>query len=159
MKQKLMTLFLLGFSLTTLQAQVSLGSSGGGVSDANGALYFTLGQVVYNTSVNDSGSIIHGVHQPYGISVETGLEEAEINLNISVYPNPTTHHLTLRVDNYEHQKLSFELYTSAGKLVEVNEFINSEILIDMSELSPSIYFLKTIFDEKEIKTFKIIKNN
>lgn len=159
MKQKLMTLFLVGFGLTTLQAQENLGSAGGGVSGTNGTLYYTLGQVVCNTSINSSGSIVHGVLQPYGISEETGLEEVGINLNISVYPNPTTHNLILRVDNYDHRKLSYELYTSAGKLVEVREFANSEILIDMSGLSPSIYFLKTIFDEKEIKSFKIIKNN
>ena len=45
-----------------------------------------------------------------------------------------------------------------GKLIESKKVENNETSIVMSNLVPATYFLKVIQDNKEIKTFKIIKN-
>jgi hypothetical protein len=41
------------------------------------------------------------VQQPYEISITTGVKETTINLEMNVYPNPTTNYLTLKVDDVE----------------------------------------------------------
>jgi hypothetical protein len=41
------------------------------------------------------------VQQVYENSLTTGVNETSINLELSVYPNPTTNYLTLKVDDFE----------------------------------------------------------
>ena len=114
--------------------------------------------MVYTTNTGTNGSIAQGVQQPFEISVVTGLEEAKgINLIVSAYPNPTTDHLTVKVDNYQDSNLSFQIYDMNGKLLEIKKITGNETSIVMSTLIPATYFLKVIQNNKEVKVFKIIK--
>ena len=156
---KLSTVLLLGLGLTGVQAQTSVNATGGDASGGGGSVSYSVGQVVYTTHTGTSGSVAEGVQQPYEISVVTGLEEAQsINLSVTAYPNPTTDYLTLRIDEFEISNLSFQLYDMNGKLLQNEKITGNQTSIAMGNLVPANYFVKVIQGNKEVKTFKIIKN-
>ena len=156
---KLSAVLLLGLGLTGLQAQTSINATGSNASGSGGSVSYSVGQVVYTTHTGTSGSVAEGVQQPYEISVVTGLEEAQsINLSVTAYPNPTTDYLTLRIDEFEISNLSFQLYDMNGKLLQNEKITGNQTSIVMSNLLPATYFVKVIQGNKEVKTFKIIKN-
>ncbi len=156
---KLSALLLFGFGLSGLQAQTSVNATGGDASGSGGSASYSVGQVVYTTNTGTNGSVAQGVQQPYEISVVTGIEQAKgINLELSVYPNPTTDYLTLEVKDFELSNLSFQLFDMQGKLLQKEKITSNQTRIVMSNLVPANYFVKVIQGDKEIKTFKIIKN-
>lgn len=154
----LWVLLLLGISLNG-QSQEVIPASGGEASGSGGSASYSAGQVVYTTDIGTSGSVTKGVQQPYEISVITGIKEAGgITLQISTYPNPATTSLTLKVANYGTENLAYQLFDLNGRLVSSGQTEASETVIDMNTLVPATYFLKVMDRNKEIKTFKIIKN-
>ncbi|HNU59750.1 MAG TPA: T9SS type A sorting domain-containing protein [Aquaticitalea sp.] len=158
-KLKLSAVILIGLGLTGLQAQESVTATGGNASGSGGSVSYSVGQVVYTTSTGANGSVAQGVQQPYEISVVTAIEEAKgINLSVSVYPNPTTDYLTLEVKDFELSTLHFQLYDMNGKLLQSEKISGSQTSITMGNLVSATYFVKVIQSNKEIKTFKIIKN-
>ncbi|NPA44847.1 MAG: T9SS type A sorting domain-containing protein [Chlorobi bacterium] len=156
---KLSATILLMFGLATfIHAQEAITTGGGSASGDGGAVSYTIGQVFYNTATGSSGSVIEGVQQPYEIVVETGIEDAkDIDLGLSAYPNPTVDVLTLSVQNYESDKLSYQLFDIAGRLVVGDKVSSNLALINMSGYKPGVYILKVVDNNELIKTFKIIK--
>lgn len=156
---KLSVVFLLVLGLMGLQAQKSVNSTGGNASGSGGSASYSVGQVVYTTNTGTNGSVSQGVQQPYEISVVTGIEEAKgINLSVSAYPNPTTDYLTLSIGEFDISNLSYQLYDMNGKLLQNAKITGNQTSIVMSNLVPANYFVKVIQGNKEVKTFKIIKN-
>lgn len=156
---KLSAVLLLGLGLTGLQAQESINATGSNASGGGGSVSYSVGQVAYQTHTETSGSVSEGVQQLFEISVVTAIEEAKgINLSVSAYPNPTTDYLTLRIDEFEISNLSFQLYDMNGKLLQSKKITGNQTSIVMSNLVPASYFVKVILGNKEVKTFKIIKN-
>jgi hypothetical protein len=156
---KLSAVLLLGLGLTGLQAQESVNATGSNASGSGGSVSYSVGQVVYTTNTGTSGSVAQGVQQPYEISVVTAIEEAKgINLSVSAYPNPTTDYLTLEVKDFELSNLHFQLYDMSGKLLQSEKITGNQTSIIMSNLVPAVYFVKVTQGNKEVKTFKIIKN-
>jgi opacity protein-like surface antigen len=155
------TLFTLTFSLSTATAQESVNATGGDASGSGGSASYSVGQVVYTTNTGTNGSVAQGVQQPYEISVVTGIEEAKgINLSVSAYPNPTTDKLTLSIDastELSKQSMSYQLFDMNGKLLQNGKITGNQTSIVMGNLVPATYFVKVIQGNKELKTFKIIK--
>ncbi len=142
----------------TIQAQNAIPASGGNATGIGGSISYTIGQAVYSSYTETTGSVAQGVQQPYEISVVTGLEEAlEIILNFSTYPNPATDFITLKIENYKTENLTYQLYDINGSLLENRKIESIETTISMGKLIPSIYFLRITDNNKDAKTFKIIK--
>jgi hypothetical protein len=158
-KLKSGAVILLCFGMFGLQAQQVVTTSGGNASGSGGTASYTIGQIVYTTNANSNGSVAQGVQQPYEISVITAIEDAkDINLIFSVYPNPTTDFLTLKIENYELENLSYWLYSVNGNLIETKKVLSAETQISMTNQISGTYFLKLTEGNKDVKTFKIIKN-
>ena len=158
-KIKLSAVLLLGLGLTGLQAQESVNATSGNASGSGGSASYSVGQLVYTTNTGTTGSVAQGVQQPFEISVVTGIEEAKgINLLVTAYPNPTTDYLTLEVQDFELSTLHFQLYDMNGKLLQNEKITVNQTSIVMSNLVPATYFVKVTQGNKEVKTFKIIKN-
>ncbi len=156
---KLSTILLLGLGLTGLQAQESGNATGGNAIGSDGSVSFSVGQVVYTTYTGINGSVAEGVQQPYEISVVTAIEEAKgIKLSVKAFPNPTTDYLTLEVKEFELSALQFHLYDTRGKLLQNEKITGTQTSIVMSNFLPATYFVKVSQGNKELKTFKIIKN-
>lgn len=156
---KLSTMLLLGLGLTGMQAQTSVNATGSDATGSGGSASYSVGQVVYTTNNETSGSVSQGIQQPYEILGVTTIDEAKgITLAVSVYPNPTTDYLTLEMTELEPSNFSFQLYDTNGKLLKNEKITGKQTNIAMSSLAPATYFVNVIQNNKEIKKFKIIKN-
>ena len=158
-KATLIIVLMYGLCMTGLQAQNTIPASGGNATGAGGTASYTVGQIVYTKIIGSNGIVAQGVQQAYEISVVTGIPEAqEISLEMNVYPNPAQDYIKLNIKNYEVENLRYQLYDINGNLLLSNTIEGQETNIIMQTLLPSTYFLKVIQGNKDIKTFKIIKN-
>jgi hypothetical protein len=157
-KGKLTIMLLLAIVITGLQAQEGNPATGGKAAGSGGSVSYTVGQVAYTTNIGTTGSVAQGVQQPFEISVVAGIEEAkDINLMVTVYPNPSSDYITLKVESYNVEDLLYQLFDLNGKLLENKILTGNETKIDMNNLVPATYYLKIIQNENAIKTFQIIK--
>ncbi|CAI8182467.1 MAG: Uncharacterised protein [Formosa sp. Hel1_33_131] len=138
-----------------LHAQESSTAAGGDATGIGGSSSYTVGQVVYTTNTGTNGSLAQGVHQPYEISTTLGINETTINLELSLYPNPTTNYLTLKVEN--NTNLSYQLIDLLGKVIANKKVTATSTTIKMEALPKAIYFLKVTRNNQPVKTFKVIK--
>lgn len=146
-------------SSNVIHAQTAITTAGRNASGASGTVSYTIGQAVYTTFSGVSGIITQGVQQPFEIMVMTALEEArDINLNYSVYPNPTTDFLTLKIGDYKNKNMVYWLIGLNGNLIETKKILSDETRINMEIQVSGTYFLKVTSGNKELKIFKIIKN-
>jgi hypothetical protein len=161
MKHLLKTLiafFLFAFG-TTMYAQNIIPASGGNATGTGGSVSYSVGQVVFTRNTGTNGSAAQGVQQPFEISVVTGIEEAkEISLEFSVFPNPVTDVLRLKIENFETDNLRYQLFDINGSLLQNNKIEGNETNIFMKSLLPATYFLKVTSNNKVVKTYKIVKN-
>ena len=142
----------------TAQAQQATTSTGGNASGIGGTVAYSVGQIVYTTHAGITGSVAQGVQQPYEIPIVLGIDNHSIKLELTTYPNPTTNFLTLNVGNTELSTLNFQLYDISGKIIESRKITTTIETIAMENLPTTTYFLKVTNNNKEVKTFKIIKN-
>jgi hypothetical protein len=156
---KFCTLLLFVLGVNGLQAQEAITASGGNAIGSGGSVSYSVGQVSYKTITGNNGSVNQGVQQPYEISVVSGITQAKlINIKCIAYPNPTTNQLTLSIDNFELENLSYKLYDMSGRLLQTKKINSNNTSINMSKLLHASYFVKVLKDNTEVKTFKIIKN-
>jgi hypothetical protein len=143
-----------------MKAQTShqvLSASGGDATGSGGSVAYSVGQIVYTTSTGTTGSVAQGVEQAYEI-YSVGIKETTLNISLSIFPNPTSDFLTLKVEDYNNETLSFDLLDEQGKLVLNEQITNQETQVAMSTLARGSYFINIIQTNKQIQTFKIIKN-
>lgn len=94
-----------------------------------------------NTSARSSGE-------------KLSVEESE-NLEVKLYPNPTSGRLTLKTPNI--QTAAYSLLDHAGKIIITGQIEQGTVSIDVSDLKSGVYFLKVVGGH-ELFTKKIIKH-
>jgi hypothetical protein len=135
-------------------------SAGGNASGGTGSSAYTIGQMVYGSENGANFTSLQGMQLPYEIYIVDGIEDCSpAELQCVVYPNPTTSHIKLRIESFKSGNLRFELYDMMGKMVLNQKVTGPETLIPMNNLLPAVYFLKVIEHDKEVKSFKVIKNH
>ena len=155
-KKTIFSVAFLLLGLGGLHAQESPTATGGEATGVGGTVSYSLGQVVYTTNTGSNGSVEQGVQQPYEISATVGINESSISLEMSVYPNPTTNYLTLKVEITEN--LSYHLFDMQVKVIVSKKITDNTTTVVMESLPTSTYLLKVTDSNKTVKTFKIIKN-
>ncbi|MAJ52022.1 MAG: hypothetical protein CMB82_10495 [Flammeovirgaceae bacterium] len=156
-----MKLFIIFISFSvciSLHAQEGFSTSGNQLVGTGGNLSYAMGQVFYTTYIKKTGSIAQGVQQTYDIVALLGAEIAVIKLELLAYPNPTQEILTLKIDNYKNESLTYQLYDIQGKLLESQSVKTSKTRLDMKDLAEGSYLLSIQEKGTLIKTFRIIKN-
>jgi len=157
MKKKKLLLIGVYLSFTQINAQEAIAASGGNASGSNGSTSYSVGQVVYTTDYGTTGSVMQGVQQPYEIQTLLGIDNFNISLELSVYPNPTTNVLYLQVKKPDFEAIQYQLYDINGRLLENNRITTTSTIIQMDKYPMDVYLLKVLDNNKEVKTFKIIK--
>ena len=163
---KFIVLLALCFSLMELKAQDAIPVSGSNASGNGASVSYSIGQIFYSSISGTNGFLIQGIQQPYEISVISGMfEMSGIDFMLETYPNPTADFLILRINalsNFDVYSLTYALFDVNGKLLDEKKIEGTETKIDMHNRAPSIYFLKVgkinPASQKDIKTFKIVKN-
>ena len=149
--------FLFSFSMKAQTSHQVLSASGGDATGSGGSVAYSVGQIVYTTSTGTTGSVAQGVEQAYEI-YSVGIKETTLNISLSVFPNPTSDFLTLKVEDYNNEALSYNLIDEQGKLILSEQITNQETQVAMSTLARGSYFINIVQTNKKIQTFKIIKN-
>jgi hypothetical protein len=147
---------LFGFGIS-LQAQNSIPAAGGiALGAGNSTVSYTVGQVFY-TTISGAGTISQGVQQT-SISILSGTEESKgITLELSVYPNPAAGFVMLKIESYEVENLSYKLFDLNGNLLQDRKVEGNMTLIQLGNMLPGTFILKINENNKEVRTFKIIK--
>jgi hypothetical protein len=157
-KLKIFLVLISGMGVTGLYGQGSIITAGNNASGTGGSVSYSVGQIVYTTISGASGTVSQGVQQPYEVSVVTALRiPGEINLECSVYPNPTGGHLKLAVRTADLENLRYQLYDLNGMLLQDKEIGGEETDIFLDGYSSSSYFLNVMNGNLKMKSFKIIK--
>jgi hypothetical protein len=149
--------FLFSFSIKAQTSHQVLSASGGDATGSGGSVAYSVGQIVYTTHTGTSGSVAQGVEQAYEI-YSVGIKETALNISLSIFPNPTSDFLTLKVEDYNNETLNFDLLDEQGKLILSEQITNQETQVAMSTLARGSYFINIVQTNKKIQTFKIIKN-
>jgi hypothetical protein len=149
--------FLLSFSVNAQTVHQVLSASGGDATGSGGSVAYSVGQIVYTTHTGTTGSVAQGVEQAYEI-YSVGIKETTLNISLSVFPNPTSDFLTLKVEDYNDETLSYTLLDEQGKLILSEQITNQETQVAMSTLARGSYFINIVQANKKIQSFKIIKN-
>lgn len=140
-----------------VQAQESAIASGGDATGIGGRVAYSIGQVVYTTNTDASGSVSQGVQQAYEIFT-VGIKESELNVSVSIFPNPTANNLILQIHNFEISTLGFQLFDMQGKLLNSGQITADQMQIKTSNLPSATYFVNVVSqDNKQVQSFKIIK--
>lgn len=155
MKKKILLLFILSISISVFSQ--STNSSAGGKATGNGSVTYTVGQNIYTTNIGANGSVSQGVQQSLEIFVLSNKDFKELNLNAFTYPNPTKDKITLELSNLELTNLSFTMFDIKGRTLLKGVIKEKNTSIIMKDYSAGVYLLKVHQQNKELKTFKIIK--
>ena len=160
MKKKKLTVAvtLLMASSGGLYAQQAVPAAGNDASGSGGTCSYTIGQIAYTANSGTNGKVNQGVQQPYEIFTTLGLEEQNISLELTAFPNPTNGSMTISLNEPTQEKLSYQLFDTRGKLIEEKEIVQNETGVSMDQLASGAYLLKITGNGQLVKEFNIIKN-
>ena len=86
----------------------------------------------------------------------TGTNEVLKQIDVEVYPNPTSAKLFIKPDG-QYKKIAVFLYSESGELLITKEMVNKSITeINMERFSSGVYILK-ISSDSASTTLKVIK--
>jgi hypothetical protein len=157
--------FTLFLGLNYLQAQSispqSVNSGGTKMSQNNGSLSFTVGELVVLTLVDSDGNTLGGGFTSSSTISTATIEEPNSDiLNVNVYPNPTTDLLTVAIQDTKLAQVTIEVSDINGRVVSSGKYagIANNIGINTSSWEIGNYFLYLKNTENEILgTYKIVK--
>ena len=154
-------LITIGLLLTSLSySQVAspelISSAGDNFSNATYQLDWSIGECVTATHSAGSSVITQGFHQDSYII--TAIEDLATDINIFVYPNPTTNFVSLQIESSKVESMQYILTDINGKVLLNAEVLNNIEQFNFSAYTSGIYFLTVKQENQTIKSFKIIKN-
>ncbi len=148
---------LLCISLGEVHSQQVLVVSGGNMASTTGSVSYSVGQIFNNNIVSTDGSAIQGI-QFYFENITLKVIDIKTNFNITTYPNPTSSFINIKINDYNKENLSYELYDLLGKVLIKKRITSDFTKINIKDLPNAVYLLKLSNSSNEnIKTLKIIK--
>ena len=156
MKQLITSIVFLLLGIGGLHAQKIITTAGSEATGTGGISSYTIGQIVYTANTGTNGSVAQGVQQPFEISTTLAINETTINLELSIYPNPTTNFLILKVEKIA--GLTVQLYDLQGKIITSKTVNSTSTNISLEAQPAATYFLNVTKNNQIVKIFKIIKN-
>jgi hypothetical protein len=165
MELKIILIFVLSLTSTSFYAQSiapqSLNSGGTKMTQANGSLSFTVGELVVLSQTDSEGnSLGSGFTSGATISTATIKEPDTELLNVNVFPNPTTDLVTISIQDIKLSQLIIEVSDINGKIVSSGIYagISNNIGINTSIWEKGNYFLYLKDTQNQIiGIYKIIK--
>ncbi len=155
-------LFLLVSGHTGMLAQSTVSTSGGNGTGSGGSVSYTIGQVDYTNLSAETGSISLGVQQP-NLFLTVGMEEVDITLSASLYPNPANASTALKLESQNeltsNGELAYSLFDLHGKLLQHQPINTLLTIIPMDQLTNGVYIIQVTRHKIEVKSFKVFKTN
>jgi len=139
-------------------AQNNLTAAGGDASGNSGSSNYSLGQVFYQSYSNAYGSISEGVQQTFELLNSTSISEADVQLELSVFPNPTVHSIQLVVGPSSARSHSYRLLDAQGRSLQQKAIQSGSHTLNLSAYPAASYFIQVYQEQRLIHTFHILKN-
>jgi len=120
------------------------------INDSNGCIDTYCDSIGQNGVVfKQTGFSINTIAPP----LITGIDDSEsLNSDVNIYPNPTSNQLTIIANQLTINQI--DILDITGKTIQF--FTENFVNINVSNLPPSIYFIRIVSDQKII-TKKFIK--
>jgi hypothetical protein len=141
-----------------VSGQSNTTAAGGDASGSGGTVAYSLGQVSYIVASGNGGTANQGVQQAFEIFTIGSVDE-QFEVSISIFPNPTLGYLNLEVLGIPFEKLTYQIFSSQGKLILMGNFTGSHSRIDLGELPAATYTMQIINSNHHLRTYKVIKNH
>jgi Secretion system C-terminal sorting domain len=145
MKKTLITaLFVFAAMLTQAQtvARSVIGSCGESFVNANGSIQWTIGETAVETYSSSSNFVTQGFQQPD--ANPTGITEQHATIDLDLFPNPATDHVTLQFGADASGEYVVEVFNALGQQLSsqaINVTSGSRSDISVSTLADGIYFV------------------
>jgi hypothetical protein len=156
--ERVLYVFLFMLSSTVLHAQQVIATAGATDQTASGGVSYTIGESVTETFAISSVTITQGFQQTK-LTVTAIFEVADLGYSLIAFPNPATDFVKLNVSGDNYKGLRYVLYDLKGITIAEKQLESNETVIPFSDLGFAEYILKVFKDQKEIKSFKIVKTN
>ena len=151
------------YNIAKAQQQV-IATGGDYNSIPSGSLCWTLGESVIET-YSSNGQILTQGFQQVNLTVNDFFVSKELQTEISVFPNPASDYVSLKIGNLSEIKESaktegilYELTDMNGKILKTEKLIIGNQQIYLNNLAAGTYFLSIIGNSNlTLKTFKIVK--
>lgn len=98
----------------------------------------------------------HNIHPCGGNYLGNSLNTENQKPEITVFPNPSSSHLTLKITGNE--SYFYEIYSITGKRVQSGKTSGESTTLDISPLSDGLYFIR-VSSNRNINTIKFIKTH
>jgi PKD repeat protein len=131
--------------------------------NTNGAsvTYTPAATAIYTVTGTGANGCKNTTNVTVNVSICTGINALTNNNGFSLYPNPTSGILILKMNNAQTTQVVIEVMDAAGKVVLNNEFIFSDKTnsteINLEKFANGIYFIKLVSDNKTTQTIKVVK--
>lgn len=122
------------------------GRRGGMAVVKDSRLYYSCGLDKTDTRLKETWVL----EAPVGIK-----ENKNQTISFSVYPNPTSGILNIRIQNSLNKDLRFTISDIYGRQIEI--FVDERQQINLNHLNPGIYFLKLNTEKQFLGTLRVIK--
>ncbi len=135
-------------------------SAGDTFQGDNIRIEWTLGELAITTIQNPPQQITQGFHQP--VYTITSIDELPEDIGeISVFPNPTSDIMEMRLNFNQYQKVQIRLTDTQGRVLITKEISGQNLSdrTDIRELPRGSYFLIFFINNQYTQTFKIQKLN
>ncbi|PLX06333.1 MAG: hypothetical protein C0596_17845 [Marinilabiliales bacterium] len=161
MKRKVLQLLLFAIVPGLLTAQEisksSVNSAGTEYTNENLSINWTLGQTAISTISSDNAIITQGFQQnTYSFTDITSDITSEVN--ISMYPNPTSDLVYIDINNEDFTHGIIEITDITGRLIDKKEISGSKTQLSLNQYSSEIFLISIKQENRIMRTFKIIKN-
>ena len=160
MKRLILTV-VLGFALIGANAQTAspelLSPAGDSFNNTSYQLDWSIGECITATHSEGDYVLTQGFHQStYAI---TAIKDLRADINMSVYPNPTTDFISLKVESSKAEGMQYTITDFSGKVLQTSNLKSDIEQINFSNYANGVYFLSVKQENNQlIKSFKIIKN-
>ncbi len=137
-------------------AQEVVSSAGDSHSKANGSISYTIGEPVVETFTGENNILTQGFQQT-NLVVSAIKELPGLDFEITASPNPASEIVKLKICKESIAGMQYTLYDMNGNLLLKNRLEGAETEIPFNDLAPAEYILIVSDEDKELKSFKIVK--
>ena len=106
-------------------------------------------------AVGSGGKIFKGVLSP------TGITQMTLDMDISIYPNPSSDRVYVAINSDENELISYSLLDMTGRVIENGQWSlnssNSRFTLNLSDVISGVYLLKLSTNNGQ-SAFRILKN-
>lgn len=140
-------------------------SAGGYHADSKGSVAWTLGETVIETATNAASNltVTQGFHQP-SVSISTGTTQQpkDISPVFTVFPNPTSGIVRIKLSKPMEKPVQVSLFNTLGQLIQSNLWQPNggaaEMELSLENLANGVYFLQITMGGESLGVYKVQKD-